>query len=734
MNNTAGPTDPRSQPAAAGATAVAESLPRSGFGKAVARLDVVEVLRILDQCEGTRTDLARAVDAAYERYEAEIEAGRPVNLAAFCEQFGPHEDAIYELLNTHELFEDTPSLASKKLDFDYWPEPGQTYLEFVLIRELGRGAFSRVFLATQTTVGGRQVVVKVSRLGVAAEAQALGELEHPNIVPILAPLADPATGLTCICMPYLGGATLRDLLNRVAGGDSPPQRARVIEEVIQSKAATAAADGRPKRRAMFPRANRFVDAIAGMAAELAEALAYVHAKGICHRDLKPSNVLLGIDGRARLLDFSIAARRGDEQLIGGTLPYMSPEQLRGPRHWGGVAASVVNERADLFALAAMTYELLAGQHPFGPFEAGASVKAIRVRLLERHPHGPRPIRSINNRVDARLAGTVERCLAFDPRQRPQSVGEFAAALRRSLRLDQRLRRWVVSHARLAAAAAAVLLLVTGSGAYYLAQRDPYSIRQWHYGQEAFRTGQFAQAVEHFSMALRDNPNLTEALLDRGRARLRQGEYNFALADFRGTAERASDGRLEALIAGCYVHLQQHSNALIHYERAVQGGYAPAEVCNNLGYCAALSGDYRKAASFLGQAVELGPDLQPAYFNRAVVRLRFATIRQNKNALADAEAGMADVDRAAAIGPASAELHFIGACLSARAAKNSDALNHIRLAIDLGLDPTRLNDALLVNLDKVPVGDDLPTFQQLKRRPVPSSPPQKPVRLAQLSDE
>src|SRR5262249_27802611 len=106
----------------------------------------------------------------------------------------------------------------------------------------------------------------------------------------------------------------------------------------------------------------FQDGALHLAVQLADALAFVHAQGVLHGDLKPSNVLLGPDGRPRLLDFNLSADvQAAYDQLGGTATYMSPEQLRS----SNPAAAGFDDRSDIFSLGVVLYELLCGRHPFG---------------------------------------------------------------------------------------------------------------------------------------------------------------------------------------------------------------------------------------------------------------------------------------------------------------------------------------------------------------------------------
>src|SRR5205823_8293516 len=92
-----------------------------------------------------------------------------------------------------------------------------------------------VFFATDEALGGKRVAVKVAFRG-GAEAQTLGRLEHPNVVPVHSVREDQATGLTAVCMPYLGSATLHDVLDRALAPSGPPRRAAEVLAAVRARA------------------------------------------------------------------------------------------------------------------------------------------------------------------------------------------------------------------------------------------------------------------------------------------------------------------------------------------------------------------------------------------------------------------------------------------------------------------------------------------------------------------
>src|SRR5664279_2681861 len=198
-------------------------------------------------------------------------------------------------------------------------------------RELGQGGMATVYLAHDLRHD-REVAIKVLHpdLGAAlgadrflSEIKTTAKLQHPHILPLLD--SGDADGLLYYVMPVVTGETLRTRLER-------------------------------ERQLPIPEAVR-------IAREVASALDYAHRQGVIHRDIKPENILLH-DGQALVADFgiSLAVQQAGGQrmtqtgLSLGTPQYMAPEQAMGDR--------AVDARADIYALGAVTYEMLAGEPPF----------------------------------------------------------------------------------------------------------------------------------------------------------------------------------------------------------------------------------------------------------------------------------------------------------------------------------------------------------------------------------
>jgi serine/threonine protein kinase len=615
------------------------------------------------------------IDLAYDEYCRLREAGESPDPDEFCHAF-PYQSSLRRLLEVDRLVQEHPSLLDKETPKD-WPEPGDRFLGFVILRELGRGAFARVFLAKEPALGNRRVAVKVALHG-AAEAETLGRLAHRNIVSVHSVQKDEATGLTAVCMPYLGSSNLCHLLDRVALG--MPLDAEAVQLAIDE---TRAPDEPPLPK-RWTRKESYVDAVAEIGEQLADGLASIHAQGICHRDLKPSNVLLAADGRAMLLDFNLSFdAQASEQKLGGTLPYMSPEHLRATDPNGVPDPSAVDARSDLFSLGVLLYELLTGTHPFGAVPLKWSAEQVREHLRRKHLEGPLPLRLANPRVNKPLARLIERCLAAKPADRPQSAAELSAALRRTRPLRSRARRWIAGHGRFLAAAS-ILVLAAGAagafGAYNLSAKksgDPHELAKQ--GRESYRLGRYDLAVEAFDAALetdKDNPDLFFA---RGRAYQQMNDVDAALRSYEAADKRYLDagdptkrhGAICAARAYCLNLAQHPKEAIKFYNDAINAGFSNAAVHNNLGYSYSFTNDEHNthhqsdAQRELTHALQMDGNLQAAYYNRAMLHAADAATFDRFQS----DSPQADIDRAAQLPPKSGFLCQNAARLYAVAARD-----------------------------------------------------------------
>jgi serine/threonine protein kinase len=256
---------------------------------------------------------------------------------------------------------------------------------FALLRELGRGAQATVWLAHDDRLD-REVALKLldtssDELTIDQwlhEARAVSRLSHPHLVPVFE--ADESGGRPYLVFEYVAGPTLAAHV-RERGGALPAREA------------------------------------VGLMLGVLDALAVAHERGIVHRDLKPSNVLIDGQGRARVMDFGIAARVKDPRDAGticGTPGYISPEAARG---------AAPQPAMDLFAAGVMLAELLGGRRLLVERDPMRTLDRVQREDLLAPTTTP-----AGEAIDEALRAVVQRALARDPAQRMRS----AAAMRQTL--------------------------------------------------------------------------------------------------------------------------------------------------------------------------------------------------------------------------------------------------------------------------------------------------------------
>lgn len=360
--------------------------------------------------------------------------------------------------------------------------------EYEILSELGRGGSSVVYRARQLGVK-RVVALKVLQGAILhrrdaqerlrVEAEAIGRLEHPHIVPLYE--VGRAEGLPFLVLRLHEHGSLADALKQ--GRPTPELAARIVKVT-------------------------------------AEAVHHAHQRGVLHRDLKPSNLLMDAEGLPHVSDFGLAKLAdGDAALtlstsVLGTPAYMAPEQAGGRTREIGIPA-------DVHALGAILFELLTGRVPF---EGGSTVEILRRVAEEEAPR----VRSINPDVDPDLEAICLHCLEKKPGQRYPGAADLAADLGRWLAGEpisirpgtalQRMRKWVVRRPLISALAfAAGLFLVGGLG---------ISSWQWHRARQAAVLAQAAELKARrnsyvadmmlASSELERNPGRVRELLDRHR--------------------------------------------------------------------------------------------------------------------------------------------------------------------------------------------------------------------------
>ena len=255
-------------------------------------------------------------------------------------------------------------------------------------RELGRGGMATVYRARDVQHD-RWVALKVLHPELAAslgaerfqrEIKLAASLQHPHILGVYD--SGSVDGYLWFTMPFVEGESLRDRISR--------EKQLAVADAVR------------------------------ICREIALALDFAHRKGVIHRDIKPENLLL-IDGQAMLADFGIARALGADKgesltstgMSIGTPAYMSPEQASGD--------GSIDARTDIYSLACVLYEMLAGEPPF----SGPTMQAVIARVMTETP---RALTSVRPSVSRQLAGAVSQGMAKTPADRPATAGEFARML------------------------------------------------------------------------------------------------------------------------------------------------------------------------------------------------------------------------------------------------------------------------------------------------------------------
>ena len=411
--------------------------------------------------------------------------------------------------------------------------------DFRIIREVDRGGMGVVYEAEQVSLS-RRVALKILPLAAALDARALrrfqleaqvvGLLQHPRIVPVHA--VGTFDGVPYFAMQFIEGCSLAWLIAELRAGLSAGGRREAVREgagsasggnssgdlaagLLSGRFAPPRGDSDSGRRpgagsgggsagaaGSHPtRAREYIRSIARLGMQAAEALGYAHEQGVVHRDVKPANLLLDRRGDLWVADFGMANVHGDVGLtrtgdLPGTSRYMSPEQASGSR-------ALVDRRTDVYALGATLYELLA----LRPAVPGEHHQEILRRIAEEEPY---PLRRLNPGVPRDLATIIAKAMSKDPARRYETAWQMADDLGRFLEgrpvlarpsgPAARALRWCRRKPMIAGLTAALALaLVAGATGVAWSWRDALKQRQEAERQrrEAQAQAKRADAISHF---------------------------------------------------------------------------------------------------------------------------------------------------------------------------------------------------------------------------------------------
>ena len=439
---------------------------------------------------------------------------------------------------------------------------------------IAEGGFAQVFRAYDMELQ-RTVAIKFpkpsqleSKESFQAEARRVARLKHDNIVPVYDVGLE---GDTCfIVTEYVEGGSLADRLGK----------------------------GNPSRH----EAVRWIG-------EIADALEYAHLSGIFHRDIKPANILIDANGRAKLADFGIAQsanKTGKFAPSLGTLRYMSPEQSEG---------KPADHRSDIFSLAVVLYELLAGRIPYSSSEPNVLRKEIVLGTPSSWPDA----------ISGDLKKVCQKALTRSPHQRQASASQFAAELRRASAPPMGRSRMPLLTAGVVAVVAILFAgRFFGGKADNAAQPTEVSL------PEIIATAKtdllhkhFPEAEKGFTEVLAQDPKNAEALKSRGFCRLNMKMLDEAVDDLNKADQLSpNDAMTLKYRALAYVGLRDFPKAISDYERVASLMPQAREVREELASVYAIrsherfeNGQFSEAADDMTQAIRLAPDSPINYHRR-----------------------------------------------------------------------------------------------------------------------
>jgi eukaryotic-like serine/threonine-protein kinase len=352
---------------------------------AIRRLTLIELIKIDLECRWQKLGELRRLDdylieapelaaeipadLIYEEYHIHGRAGRADDPKEYLARF-PRQARELERL----FFLRGKTDASTRLTGRRVPPggadlaPGERIDDFDLLARLGQGAFATVYLARQNSMQ-RLVALKVSS-DRGDEPRTLAQLDHDQIVRVYDQRVIPGRGIRLLYMQYVAGGTLQDVVQMVRKTPAAERTGGMLFAAIDAVLA-ARGESRPAEsplRERFARAP-WAEVVCWIGARLARGLDYAHRQGVLHRDIKPANVLVAADGAPKLADFNISFSSKLDgatpaAYFGGSLAYMSPEQLEACNPADDRAPESLDGRSDLYSLGILLWELLTGARPF----------------------------------------------------------------------------------------------------------------------------------------------------------------------------------------------------------------------------------------------------------------------------------------------------------------------------------------------------------------------------------
>ncbi len=371
-------------------------------------------------------------DLIYEEYHLRKQSGQAVAAQEYFERFPRQATELGRLLGLESPHLSTSVVGAARFDEI---DVGDSIDDFDLLTRLGRGAFATVFLARQQSMQ-RIVALKVSA-DRGNEPQTMALLDHPHIVRVFDQRQLADRRLRLLYMQYIPGGTLQTVIDAIRR--LPPSMRsgirllEIIDQALAERGESPPTDS-PLRHRLA--AATWPQTVCWLGSRLAAALAYAHQRGVLHRDIKPANVLVAADGTPKLADFNISfsskvVGATAAAYFGGSLAYMSPEQIEACNPVSGRTADDLDSRSDIYSLGVMLWELLTGNRPFEDTQPGADWTGTLNTMLATRRQGvsAAAIAQLPRDCPPGLKQILLGCLALEP-----SARLSAAQLSRQLEL------------------------------------------------------------------------------------------------------------------------------------------------------------------------------------------------------------------------------------------------------------------------------------------------------------
>lgn len=370
-------------------------------------------------------DGAPPCDLVYEEFHLRRAAGETVRSDEYFQRFPAIQEALRRLMNLDTATVTRTSAAMRTVDR---VSAGETIDDFDLLIELGRGAFGQVFLARQVSMQ-RLVALKVSA-DRGDEPQTLAQMDHPGIVRVYDQRTVGDRRIRLLYMQLAPGGTLQEVVQAAKQRSLTERSGAMLLECVDAQLERLGSSPDDSSTRRWLRQATWPDAVCRLGAQLAKALHYAHGIGILHRDVKPANILLAADGSPKLADFNISFcskldGAAPTAYFGGSLAYMSPEQLEACNPASDSKPEDMDGRSDLFSLAVVLWELLHGDRPY-PDQPSEGWSKTLARLTEQRQSTPQipPCDELSRSVSQ----VLQQCLAPNREQRPECGDELARQL------------------------------------------------------------------------------------------------------------------------------------------------------------------------------------------------------------------------------------------------------------------------------------------------------------------